>query len=87
VLSHAQPIASHDRAGRSAIAWNTQEIFMNVTFGAYYTLIMAVLVLMLGKLMTRHIRFLRDFNIPSRYPVAWSWRPSSSCCIRPRDWR
>jgi len=37
---------------------------MNVTFGAYYTLIMAVLVLMLGKLMTRHIRFLRDFNIP-----------------------
>ncbi len=37
---------------------------MNVTFGAYYTLIMAVLVLLLGKLMTRHIRFLRDFNIP-----------------------
>ena len=37
---------------------------MNVTFGAYYTLIMAVLVLLLGKFMTRHIRFLRDFNIP-----------------------
>lgn len=37
---------------------------MNVTFGAYYTLIMAVLVLLIGKLMTRHIRFLRDFNIP-----------------------
>ncbi len=37
---------------------------MNVTFGAYYTLIMAVLVLLLGKLLTRHIRFLRDFNIP-----------------------
>lgn len=37
---------------------------MNVTFGAYYTLIMAVLVLLVGKLMTRHIRFLRDFNIP-----------------------
>ena len=37
---------------------------MNVTFGAYYTLIMAVLVLLLGKFMTRHIRFLRNFNIP-----------------------
>lgn len=37
---------------------------MNVTFGAYYTLILAVLVLLLGKLMTRYVRFLRDFNIP-----------------------
>lgn len=37
---------------------------MHVGFGAYYTLIFAVLVLLLGKLMTRHIRFLRDFNIP-----------------------
>lgn len=37
---------------------------MHVSFGAYYTLIFAVLVLLLGKLMTRHIRFLRNFNIP-----------------------
>ena len=37
---------------------------MHVTFGAYYTLIMAVLVLLLGKFLTRHVRFLRDFNIP-----------------------
>lgn len=37
---------------------------MHVSFGAYYTLILAVLVLLLGKLMTRHIRFLREFNIP-----------------------
>ncbi len=44
-------------------ACNSPEKSMNVTFGAY-TLIMAVLVLLIGKLMTRHIRFLRDFNIP-----------------------
>lgn len=37
---------------------------MHVNFGAYYTLIFAVLVLLLGKLLTRHIRFLRNFNIP-----------------------
>ena len=37
---------------------------MHVTFGVYYTLIMAVLVLLLGKFLTRHVRFLRDFNIP-----------------------
>lgn len=37
---------------------------MHLSFGAYYTLIFAVLVLLLGKLLTRHIRFLRDFNIP-----------------------
>ena len=37
---------------------------MHLSFSAYYTLIMAVLVLLLGKLLTRHIRFLRDFNIP-----------------------
>ena len=37
---------------------------MHVSLGAYYTLILAVLVLMLGKLLTRHIRLLRDFNIP-----------------------
>ncbi|TDS81624.1 sodium/glutamate symporter [Comamonas sp. JUb58] len=37
---------------------------MHLSFSAYYTLIFAVLVLLLGKLLTRHIRFLRDFNIP-----------------------
>ena len=47
---------------------------MNVTFGAYYTLIMAVLVLLLGKFMTRHIRFLRDFNIPE-HTAAMDWLP------------
>ena len=37
---------------------------MHLSFSAYYTLIFAVLVLLLGKLLTRHIRLLRDFNIP-----------------------
>lgn len=41
---------------------------MHVNFSAYYTLILAVLVLLLGKLMVQRIRFLRDFNIPE--PVA-----------------
>ena len=41
---------------------------MHVNFSAYYTLILAVLVLLLGKLLVSRIRFLRDFNIPE--PVA-----------------
>lgn len=41
---------------------------MHLEFGAYYTLVMAVLVLLLGKLMVQRIRLLRDFNIPE--PVA-----------------
>ncbi len=41
---------------------------MHVTFSAYYTLILAVLVLLLGKFLVHRIRFLRDFNIPE--PVA-----------------
>ena len=41
---------------------------MHLTFSAYYTLILAVLVLLLGKLLVTRIRFLRDYNIPE--PVA-----------------
>lgn len=41
---------------------------MQVTFSAYYTLILAVLVLLLGKLLVNRIRFLRNYNIPE--PVA-----------------
>lgn len=41
---------------------------MQVTFGAYYTLILAVLVLLLGKFLVNRIRFLRNYNIPE--PVA-----------------
>ena len=41
---------------------------MHITFSAYYTLIMAVLVLLLGKLLVSRVRFLREFNIPE--PVA-----------------
>lgn len=41
---------------------------MHVNFSAYYTLILAVLVLLLGKLLVSRIRFLRDYNIPE--PVA-----------------
>ena len=41
---------------------------MHVNFSAYYTLILAVLVLLLGKFLVHRIRFLRDFNIPE--PVA-----------------
>ena len=41
---------------------------MQVTFSAYYTLILAVLVLLLGKFLVNRIRFLRDYNIPE--PVA-----------------
>lgn len=41
---------------------------MHIQFSAYYTLILAVLVLLLGKLLVQRIRVLRDFNIPE--PVA-----------------
>lgn len=41
---------------------------MHLNFSAYYTLILAVLVLLLGKFLVHRIRFLRDFNIPE--PVA-----------------
>ena len=41
---------------------------MHINFSAYYTLILAVLVLLLGKFLVTRIRFLRNFNIPE--PVA-----------------
>lgn len=41
---------------------------MHVNFSAYFTLILAVLVLLLGKFLVNRIRFLRDYNIPE--PVA-----------------
>lgn len=41
---------------------------MHITFSTNYTLILAVLVLLLGKFLVSRIRFLRDFNIPE--PVA-----------------
>jgi len=41
---------------------------MHLTFSAYYTLIFAALVLLLGKWLVRHLRLLREFNIPE--PVA-----------------
>lgn len=41
---------------------------MEITLNAYYTLILATLVLLLGRLLTRKIKFLATFNIPE--PVA-----------------
>ncbi len=41
---------------------------MHLTFSAYYTLIFAALVLLLGKWLVQHLRLLREFNIPE--PVA-----------------
>ncbi|MFV0372105.1 MAG: sodium/glutamate symporter [Azonexus sp.] len=41
---------------------------MTIQFSTYYTLIFAVVVLLLGQFMVRHVRFLREFNIPE--PVA-----------------
>lgn len=41
---------------------------MEVTLNGYYTLILATLVLLLGRVLVRRIKFLSDFNIPE--PVA-----------------
>ncbi len=41
---------------------------MEIEVNSYYTLIAATMVLLLGKVMVRKIKFLRDFNIPE--PVA-----------------
>ncbi len=41
---------------------------MEFTFNAYYTLISAVIVLLIGRFLVQRIRFLKDFNIPE--PVA-----------------
>ncbi|XID75276.1 sodium/glutamate symporter [Alkanindiges sp. WGS2144] len=41
---------------------------MEFTLNAYYTLISAVIVLLVGRYLVKKVRFLRDFNIPE--PVA-----------------
>ncbi len=41
---------------------------MHLTFSAYYTLIFAALVLLLGKWLVRHLRLLREFKSPSPWP-------------------
>ena len=41
---------------------------MEITLNGYYTLILATLVLLLGRLLVKKIKFLGDFNIPE--PVA-----------------
>lgn len=41
---------------------------MEITLNGYYTLILATLVLLLGRFLVRRIKFLEDFNIPE--PVA-----------------
>ncbi len=41
---------------------------MEITLNGYYTLILATMVLLLGKVMVKRIKFLSDFNIPE--PVA-----------------
>ena len=41
---------------------------MEITLNAYYTLILATLVLLLGRFLTRRIKFLATYNIPE--PVA-----------------
>lgn len=41
---------------------------MEWAFNSYYTLIAATLVLLVGKVLVKKIKFLRDFNIPE--PVA-----------------
>ena len=41
---------------------------MAIKFGTYYTLILAAIVLLAGKFLVQHIRWLREFNIPE--PVA-----------------
>ncbi|EPH9220670.1 sodium/glutamate symporter, partial [Neisseria gonorrhoeae] len=41
---------------------------MEWAFNSYYTLIAATLVLLVGKVLVKKIKILRDFNIPE--PVA-----------------
>lgn len=41
---------------------------MEVTLNGYYTLILATLVLLLGRFLVKNVKFLEDFNIPE--PVA-----------------
>ena len=41
---------------------------MEITLNGYYTLILATLVLLMGRFLVKRIKFLEDFNIPE--PVA-----------------
>lgn len=41
---------------------------MEITLNGYYTLILATLVLLLGRFLVKRVKFLADFNIPE--PVA-----------------
>ena len=41
---------------------------MDIHFSTYFTLILAALVLLVGKFLVQKLRWLRDFNIPE--PVA-----------------
>lgn len=43
-------------------------MFMEITLNGYYTLILATLVLLLGRFLVKRVKFLSDFNIPE--PVA-----------------
>lgn len=43
-------------------------LIMPLSFGTYYTLILAVIFLLIGKLLVSRVRWLREFNIPE--PVA-----------------
>ena len=43
-------------------------VFVEITLNGYYTLILATIVLLLGKFLVSRIKFLSDFNIPE--PVA-----------------
>ena len=43
-------------------------VFTEITVNGYYTLLIACIVLLFGRQLVKHIRFLRDFNIPE--PVA-----------------
>ncbi|SDM39406.1 glutamate:Na+ symporter, ESS family [Oryzisolibacter propanilivorax] len=61
---------------------------MAIQFGTYYTLILAAIVLLVGKFLVRRIRWLREFNIPE--PVAGglvaallSWGLNAAFGIRP----
>ena len=45
-----------------------EEQLMEVTLNGYYTLILATLVLLMGRFLVKKVKFLEDFNIPE--PVA-----------------
>ena len=54
---------------------------MEITLNGYYTLILATLVLLLGRFLVRRVKFLEDFNIPKRVAAVWSRRLLSMLSI------